>query len=92
MFAAVVSVDIAEGKNAEARELLHSQIVPRVKGMAGFVAGYWTAVSPGKGLSFLVFDSDEHARQGVPKVGAPTVPGGPVTVSSVEFVEVVASA
>ncbi len=91
MHAALVWVDIAEGRDREAQGVLHDRIVPRAKGMPGFVAGYWTAVRPGEGFSMVVFDTEEHARAGVPPAGAPPVPGAPVTVRSVEIVEVVAT-
>ncbi len=58
MHAVVVRVEISgQPDNAVLRE----RIVPRVKGMPGFVAGYWTRQG-NEGLSMVVFDSEENAR------------------------------
>ena len=90
MYAALVSVTIDSGKEAEARKLLAEQIVPGVASTPGFVAGYWMAPKDDKGWSVVVFDTEEHARAAAPPPGAR--PEAPVVVDHVEFREVIASA
>jgi hypothetical protein len=68
--------------------MLEEQVVPMVKGSAGFVAGYWTNLSDGTGGSIAVFDNEEHARAAAPEPGDM----GPVTIRSVRIGEVIASA
>jgi len=70
---------------------LQEQVVPRVQQSPGFVAGYWTR-SDGQGLSMVVFESEEHARQAADQVKANMPPGDAVTLDDVEVREVVASA
>jgi heme-degrading monooxygenase HmoA len=90
MYAAMVTVVIDDGKEDEALEGLKSQVVPMVKGMPGFVAGYWVHPQNNKGFSFVVWDTEEHARAAAPPAGT-RPPGSLVTVDAVEFVEVAAS-
>jgi hypothetical protein len=40
--------------------VLAEQVVPRVKQLPGFVAGYWTRRDD-EGLSMVVFESEENA-------------------------------
>ena len=91
MYAAFVTVTIDPGKEAEARELLTSQVVPTVKQSEGLIAGYWGEPVDGRGLSVVVFDTEEHARAAAPPAGM-RPPGAPVVVESVDFREVIASA
>ena len=91
VYAAFVTVTIDAGKEAEARELLASQIVPMVKQSAGLIAGYWGEPVDGRGLSVVVFDSEEHARAAAPPAGV-RPPGAPVVVETVDFREVIATA
>lgn len=91
MYAALVTVTIDPGKEDEAQAMLKSQVVPMVKGSAGFVAGYWTEPRDGKGFSIVVFDSEENAKAAAPPAGV-RPPGAPVVVETVEFREVSASA
>ena len=90
MYAAIVNVTIDPAQEDAARSNLTGQVVPMVKAASGFVAGYWTAPSNGKASSFVVFETEEQARQTAPPAGSSPGPG--VTVDSVEFREVVASA
>jgi hypothetical protein len=90
MYAAILTVTIDPAQEDAARSNLMSQVVPMVKAAPGFVAGYWTAPSNGKGSSFVVFETEDQARQTAPPAGSSPGPG--VTVDSVDFREVVASA
>ena len=58
MHAVLVKVKLSE--NADPT-ILREQVVPRVKELPGFVAGYWTR-GEGVGRSMVVFDSQENAQ------------------------------
>ena len=90
MYAALVSVKIDPAQVDAARSMLESQVVPMVKAAPGFIAGYWTEPTDGNGFSFVVFETEDQARQTAPPAG--TSPGPGVTVDTVEFREVVAHA
>jgi hypothetical protein len=64
------------------------QVVPRVSGAPDLVAGYWVRVAEDKGVSIVIFDSEEAARAMAEQVSPP--PDGSVTANSVEVGEVVA--
>jgi len=88
MHAVIVNVAIANPDSAI--KDLNEQVVPRVKGAPGFVAGYWVSLPGGKGSSIAVFDS-ESAAQAVAGAVEPT-PESAVTIESVTVGEVIASA
>jgi hypothetical protein len=88
MHAVVVNVTIADRDAAVAE--LGDQVVPMASGAPGFVAGYWVALSDGKGMSVVVLDSEASAQAAAGQV-APR-PGSAVTIESVEVGEVVAHA
>jgi heme-degrading monooxygenase HmoA len=72
-----------------ALESLRSEVVPRVSGSPGFVGGYWVRVAENKGVSVVVFESEDAARQASEQIQPP---GDFVTFDSVEVGEVAASA
>jgi len=90
MHAALVTVTIAPDEADAARAALHEQVVPMIKAAPGFIAGYWVDRADGKGFSFVLWESEEQARQVAPPPGASPAPG--VTVDSTEILEVVAHA
>jgi quinol monooxygenase YgiN len=90
MYAALVSVKIDPDQADAARSMLESQVVPTVKAAPGFIAGYWLEPTDGKGFSFVVFETEDQARQTAPPAGASPAPG--VTVDTVEFRPVIAQA
>lgn len=90
MHGALVSVKIDPDQADAARSMLESQVVPTVKASPGFIAGYWTEPTDGKGFSFVVFETEDQARQAAPPAGASPAPG--VTVDTAEFREVIAHA
>ena len=67
------------------------EIVLRVSGMPGFVAGYWVAVSGDKGKAMIVFDSEE-AAQALANVLQSAPARGGVAAESIEVGEVMAHA
>jgi hypothetical protein len=86
MHAVVVRVNI---KDSGAEDELRNEVVPRASQAPGFVAGYWTR-SGNQGLSMIVFDSEDAARQMADRIPQ-TVPKG-VEFEHAEVREVVASA
>ena len=87
MYAVVVKVTINDAERAQ--EELKNTVVPMVSQVPGFVAGYWTGVG-NEGLSFIVFETEDAARQVADRVPQ-TVPEF-VKFESAEVREVVASA
>jgi hypothetical protein len=87
MYAVVVRVTVKELERA--LEELKNRVVPNVSQSPGFVAGYWTR-SGSEGLSMVVFESEDAARQMADRVPQ-TIPEF-VTLENVEVREVVASA
>jgi heme-degrading monooxygenase HmoA len=91
MHAVVVKVNIDDFEKG--RQFLTEQVVPRVKGAPGFVAGYWTRSEDGSGgLSMMVFESEDAARQVVQMMESQAPMDEGVTIDGIEVREVVASA
>ena len=92
MHAVVVRVNIGDPGTAE--QGLREEVVPRVSKAPGFVAGYWTRSDDGtNGVSMLVFDSEEAARQSAEFLqGTDAIRPETVTLESVEVREVLANA
>ena len=91
MHAVVVSVTIDDFE--ESGRDLRERLVPTLKDLPGFVAGYWVAFDGHeKGRSMMVFESEDDARNAVIFIdqGSATDPG--VTWESVEVGQVVAQA
>lgn len=86
MHAVVVKATVADLDAAQ--EALRSEVAPRVAQVPGFVAGYWLEPKEGKGMSVVVFESEEAARSAAANIQPPPQ----VTIDSVEVREVVASA
>ena len=89
MHAVVVRVRVNDVETAQ--KMLGERVVPRVQQLQGFMTGYWTR-SENDGLSMIVFDSEENARQAADEVQANMPPGEAVTFESAEVREVVAKA
>lgn len=87
MHAVVVNVTVND-RDAAQRQL-NEQVVPRASQARGFVAGYWVALPDGKGVSVVVFDSQDSARTMAEQLQPP---GEFVTFDSIEVGEVVANA
>jgi hypothetical protein len=90
LHAALISVRIDPEAQEAALTVLRDQVVPMVASAPGFVAAYWLEASSDVGLSVLLFETEEQARQTAPPVGPAPAPRA--TVESVEFRAVVASA
>ena len=87
MYAVLVQVEIKDRETAEGQ--LHERVVPGVKQMPGFVAGYWTNKDD-TGLSLVVFDSEDNATTASKGVEE-RLPEG-IELKKLEVREVIASA
>jgi hypothetical protein len=87
MHAIVVRVTVKDQETGE--KLLREQVVPRVSGAPGFVAGYWTR-SGDSGLSMMVFESEEAAQAVAGQIESPDPDA--VAMDDLEVREVVAHA
>ena len=90
MHAVVVTVTIADSETA--RQQLHERVIPSVKQAPGFVGGYWLAPSDGKGLSVVVFDSEDNANAMASRIREGGIPADNVTLESVDVREVAGNA
>ena len=94
MYALFVEVDADESQTELAREFLNGVVAPRAR-EGGGKGGYWLAPFDGRGVSIVVFETEEAARAiaGRFTVGEPPSPDAPegVTVRTVEVREVLAS-
>lgn len=88
MYAVVVTVTIADW-DAAVQEL-REQVVPMASAAPGFIAGYWIALSGGKGASVVVLDSEASAQALAANVKPP--PDSAATLESVEVGEVMGHA
>jgi hypothetical protein len=86
MYAVLVRVQLSDSADPT---ILRGQVVPRVKELPGFVAGYWTR-SEGVGRSMVVFDSEEAAQAASDLVPSMVPPG--TTIEANDVSEVVAHA
>ena len=89
MHAVVVKVAIRDFDPA--RQFLTEQVVPRVKEAPGFVTGYWTRGDDDSGLSMIVFESQENARNVAEMIESQGMDEA-VDLQGVEVREVVANA
>jgi hypothetical protein len=87
MHAVVVRVTVKDAERAQ--EELQNTVVPRASQAPGFVAGYWTR-SGNNGLSMIVFESEDAARQMAERV--PQMVPEFVTFEDAEVREVVGHA
>lgn len=91
MYATQVSVRIEPGREDEARQGLVEQVLPRVKGSPGFVAGYWFAPDGDRGSSVVLWATREHAEAMAAQLQPGAHPAPLVTVERVEVREVIES-
>jgi hypothetical protein len=73
MYAAIGVFAHARSGWEKQKEELHARIVPFVKTLPGFVAGYWTYdAETSKSHSLVLFDEEKQARRLVDQVTAET--------------------
>ena len=90
MHATLVRLTIDPEQAPAAAEALMSNIVPRLRSAAGFVAGYWLEPVDGQGFSIVLFETEEQAREAAPPDNGWAAPG--VDITGVEFRRVAATA
>jgi hypothetical protein len=88
--AALVTLTIDPDQAPAAAQALVNDVLPTVRSARGFVAGYWLEPAAGQGLSIVLFENEEQARETTPPVRSWAAPG--VTIRSVEFRRVAATA
>jgi hypothetical protein len=87
MHAVIVTVAIEDFEKA--RQSLQDEVIPMVKNAPGFVAGYWLEPVDDQGLSIVVFETEEAAREMSKMVEPGATPSPFVTVRSMQIREVV---
>jgi heme-degrading monooxygenase HmoA len=87
--AVVVRVTISDREAAQQR--LNQEVVPAVSQAPGFQAGYWMQ-KDNTGLSVVIFDSEDSAKQGAERAREMTQNIDAVSLEGVEVREVVAHA
>ena len=76
----------------QGRTYLNEKGIPRLKDTPGFVSGHWVRLEDGSGASIVVFESEEAARAAAEQLRANPPPESAVTITSIEFGEVVGRA
>jgi hypothetical protein len=64
------------------------ELLPPLRNAAGFVAAYFVALDNSRGVSVVVFETEEQAKNAAPPVGT-EAPG--VTLDTIQFGEVIAT-
>ena len=91
--AIVVRVTFKPNLAEVATKTLVTEVVPGAKAAVGFVAGYWMHAEDGRtGTSVEIFDSLANARAEVGRRSTDMPADSPVTIDSVEILEIAASA
>ncbi|RNG21638.1 hypothetical protein [Streptomyces botrytidirepellens] len=90
MHAALVTLTIDPDQAPAAAAALMNDILPRVRSAPGLIAGYWLEPADGRGLSVILFETEEQARESTPPASDWTAPG--VTINSAEIRRVAATA
>jgi hypothetical protein len=89
MYAALATVSITDYEHA--RRLLHDDVLPTITDVPGFVSGHWLAPVDGRGMSILVFETEDEARAMAEQMPAGRELNEYVTIQSVEVREVAGS-
>jgi hypothetical protein len=91
MHAVFVRLTLEPSRADEAEKLLHEVVVPTARQATGFQTGYWARSDDStKGTSVEVFDTETNAKAFVDSMQI--VPGSPVSIDSVDIMEILASA
>lgn len=72
--------------------VLREQLVPRVKQAPGLVSAYWLRSRDNRGMSVIVFETEEAAQALARRIESEGPPTDAVTLDRVEVREVVAQA
>lgn len=90
MHAALASLTIDPDQAPAAAAALTHDILPKIRSAPGFIVGYWLEPVDGRGFSFVVFETEEQARQSAPPASDWAAPG--VSINEVDVRRVAASA
>ncbi|MFF3767631.1 hypothetical protein ACFYYR_26615 [Streptomyces sp. NPDC001922] len=90
MHAVLVTLTIEPVLAPVAAAALMEDIMPSVRSAPGFIAGYWMEPVDGRGLSMVLFESEDEARAATPPAADWTAPG--VTIEGTEIRRVAATA
>jgi len=93
VYAVFVEVSAEARSNDQARQVIEGSAVPMARD-AGARAGYWLSAEGGRGVSVVVFDSEEAAKRAADQIKVGESPRGAppsVTFRTVEVREVLAS-
>jgi hypothetical protein len=82
MHAVLVYLKIDSSQAPAAAVAFTRDILPKVKGAPGLVAGYWVDPADGQGFGFLVFENEEQTVSATPPATEWSAPG--VTVERVD--------
>lgn len=72
MYAVLVEVDTDPGHEEDSARVLENDVLPMMRSITGIVDGYWLAAEAGRGVTLLVFET-EDAANGVAQA-LPTTP------------------
>jgi hypothetical protein len=90
MHAALVKLTVDPHEAPAAATAVTHDILPMVRSAPGFVAGYWLEPVDGRGFAFVVFETEEQARQSAPPTSNWAAPG--IRIDDVDFRRVAACA
>jgi hypothetical protein len=90
MHAALVTLTITPEQAPAAANALVNDILPRIRGASGFMAGYWLEPADGEGFSIVLFETEQQAREAVPPLTSWDAPGVNITGTEVRRVAVTA--
>jgi hypothetical protein len=90
VYAALVQLTIDPALAPAAASRFSSEILPRVRAAAGFVAGYWVDPVDGQGFGFLLFETEEQALAATPPASSWAAPGVTIVGTDVRRVAVAA--
>jgi hypothetical protein len=93
MHAVLIEVDVTGVDPDVGIKTLREQIVPAISDMPGFKSGTWLPGNDdGRGLSFTVWDSVDHAKGMADAFGPGSSPAAGASVVRCEVREIVATA
>ncbi len=92
MHAVIVEVQLDPDSEEEGQRMLLEEVVPMVKASPGFVSGVWArSDDKASGIGFVVFESEDAARQAAKMASEGARPGAPPS-TQVQVCEVTAQA
>jgi hypothetical protein len=78
--AVVLQVNLSNGTEEEAEQMLKELVVPNAKAQSGFEKGIWMRSAENAGLGVVVFDTQANAEAAASALKPP--PGGPELIAS----------